>query len=97
MPPLTTAGLLYATPTCSGVPVEKVRPGCAATTTVSVRLAVCASASVACRVREEDPAAVGVPLTVPVAGSSVRPAGSEPAVRAQVNGPVPPLTTGVWL
>jgi hypothetical protein len=41
------------------------------------------------------PAAVGVPLTSPVAGSIVNPAGNVPLVRANVFGEVPPVDVGV--
>ena len=42
------------------------------------------------------PGVVGVPLITPVEVLSVKPAGSEPAVTAKVNGPVPPGAM-VWL
>lgn len=48
--------------------------------------------SVACTVMFDVPAVVGVPLTVQLFGASDRPAGSVPAVMAQMYGPVPPLT-----
>ena len=40
--------------------------------------------SVTCPVKLNVPGAVGVPVMAPVAGSSVRPGGSEPAVIAKV-------------
>ncbi len=43
------------------------------------------------------PAVVGVPLTSPVDGSRVSPAGRLPALTTQVNGPVPPVSVGCWL
>ena len=39
-------------------------------------------------------AAVGVPLTSPVAGSIVKPAGKVPLVTANVFGEVPPVDVG---
>jgi hypothetical protein len=47
-------------------------------------------------VKVEVPAAVGVPLIVPLAASD-RPAGSEPVVVDQVFPPDPPLAESVWL
>ena len=47
--------------------------------------------SVAVIVMAEVPAAVGVPVMVPVAGFIARPAGSVPVVRLQVIAPVPPI------
>src|SRR4051812_20327733 len=43
------------------------------------------------------PPAVGAPLIAPVAGSSVRPAGSAPAETDHVYGPAPPITLSVAL
>jgi hypothetical protein len=53
--------------------------------------------SVAMIVTVDDPAAVGVPDTVPAPaplGVKASPAGNVPLVRAYVIDPVPPLTTG---
>jgi hypothetical protein len=47
-------------------------------------------ASVAVIVKLYAPAVVGVPLTAPVDGSSVRPGGSDPAEIENVSGAVPP-------
>jgi hypothetical protein len=55
------------------------------------------SESVAVIVTVDDPAAVGVPDTVPAPaplGVRVSPAGSDPLVTAYVIDPVPPLTVG---
>ena len=54
-------------------------------------------ASVTLRVKFEVPAAVGFPLITPVDAASVKPAGSAPALRLQVNGVVPPEAVAVWL
>ena len=48
--------------------------------------------SVAVTVKANEPAAVGVPDSVPSA-ASVRPPGKAPEVTAQVNGGEPPLAT----
>jgi hypothetical protein len=42
-------------------------------------------------------AAVGVPVTIPVLASSMRPAGSVPDLMAHVNGAVPPRTKFIKL
>ena len=61
-----------------------------ATIMVSACEAVAFALSLTCTVKLEVPAAVGVPLIVPLAESE-RPAGSEPVVVDQVLPPVPPL------
>ncbi len=52
--------------------------------------------SVTSTVKFELPAAVGIPLIVPLAPSD-SPAGSEPALNDQLLPPVPPLAESVWL
>ena len=52
------------------------------------------SASVTVNVNRAAVAAVGVPVTVPLAESMLSPSGSGPPVTDQVYGPVPPATTG---
>ena len=42
-------------------------------------------------------ACCGLPLIEPDAGSSINPAGSAPAIRAKVKGPVPLWAFSVWL
>ncbi len=59
-----------------------VKLGCVESTTITVKSKV--------------PAAVGVPVIAPVAGSIVRPGGKVPAVTDQVNGGVPPSTLSVF-
>ena len=49
-------------------------------------------ASFTCSVKV--PAAVGVPVTAPVAAFSESPAGSEPVATEKVRGAVPPVTVG---
>ncbi len=48
--------------------------------------------SVAVTVKGNVPTTVGVPESAPVPGSRARPAGSAPAVTAQVGAPVAPAT-----
>ena len=43
------------------------------------------------------PAVVGVPVIAPVELLRVKPAGSEPAVMANVYGPTPPVAVADWL
>ena len=50
----------------------------------------------ACNVNTNEPAAVGVPLSTPLAGLSVRPGGSAPVAIDHVIGVVP-LAVNVWL
>src|SRR5882724_11547916 len=59
--------------------------------------AICAGEplSVRLKVIGKNPAVVGVPLIVPVAGSSVMPVGRAPLVMDQVKGAVPPVVAGV--
>ena len=61
-----------------------------ATFKVNSREAVTPSASVATTVNVNGPGTVGVPLIVP-SGANVRPGGREPAPRAKLKGPVPPV------
>ena len=52
--------------------------------------------SCTCKVKFDVPAAVGVPVIVPLAGFSVRPAGSEPVITVQLTyGGVPPAAVKV--
>src|SRR5688572_23225957 len=53
--------------------------------------------SVAVIVSGNEPDAVGVPDSTPVAASKVRPGGKAPAVIAYVYGGVPPVTVKAWL
>lgn len=65
---------------------------------VSALVAVCCGVpeSVACTVKFDMPLGpVGVPVIAPVAAFSVRPAGREPTVIAQVTAGVPPLEESV--
>ena len=59
-----------------------------------VKLAVTALAPVTVIVMVDVPAAVGVPLTSPVLGSKIRPAGSVPFVKVNDLGDWPPVETG---
>ena len=47
-------------------------------------------------VKLKEPPAVGVPLSTP-SDDNVRPAGSEPLVVVNVNGPVPPVVVIAWV
>src|SRR5262245_47435626 len=53
--------------------------------------------SVTLTVNSDLAACCGFPLIEPVAGSSINPAGSTPAAREKVKGPVPPSAFSVWL
>ena len=66
---------------------------------VAGKLAVCAGTeeSVAVRVNVEEPAVLGMPLIVPVAGASVSPAGNVPDVMLHVIGNVPPDAVGMYI
>ena len=70
-------------------------PSGSETVSLYVRAAVRPAASVAVTVKPDAPSAVGVPLTTPVAGSRVSPAGSVP-VTANVTGDRPPAVPTVW-
>jgi hypothetical protein len=52
--------------------------------------------SVAIAVKFDVPAEVGVPVILPLEGSSDNPAGRDPALMDQVYGSVPPEATSVW-
>jgi hypothetical protein len=62
---------------------------------VSVFVALAPAASATLNVMENDPDAVGVPLSAPAA-LKLNPAGSIPALTDHVYGVVPPLATNVW-
>jgi hypothetical protein len=77
--------------------VNVVQVGAAAITKVTVTGSLEPSESVAVIVTVDDPAAVGVPDTVPAPaplGVKANPAGNVPLVTAYVIDPVPPLTVG---
>ncbi|MNN84820.1 hypothetical protein D3C81_2020260 [compost metagenome] len=54
-------------------------------------------ASFACRVKVKLPAAVGVPLSTPVAASSARPVGKVPLLSVYTYGATPPPAVKAWL
>jgi hypothetical protein len=58
--------------------------------TANARLAVAVTLSVTWAVKLNVPAAVGVPLSTPLAGFSVSPGGGVPALTTQLRGSVPP-------
>jgi hypothetical protein len=60
---------------------------------VNTRSTAAPSASVTRIVNATVPVSVGVPVSSPVDGSSVIPAGTAPVATDQVNGAVPPLGT----
>jgi hypothetical protein len=70
--------------------------GAGATVMLSACEAVAFELSFTCTVKFAVPAAVAVPLIVPLAESE-RPAGSEPVDIDQALPPVPPLADSVWL
>ncbi len=62
-----------------------------AITTLNARVAVTEEASFTCTVKLNVPKADGLPLNVPVVGSSDVPAGRAPALTDQAKGPIPPV------
>ena len=95
--PVAVNDWLYAVPTVQFGSVDGAMVNTPEMVRVYARVPVCASESVACTVNEDVPAAVGVPLIMPVPAPSVRPAGSVPELTAHVTAPVAPLAVRVWL
>jgi hypothetical protein len=95
-PPVATSAELYATPTVP-VAVGQARVGGAGAMTILQLVDVVPAAvpleSTTWAVKVNVPAVVGVPVMLPVDGSSVRPAGSEPLVIENVYGGTPPVAT----
>ena len=90
-PPATAMAWLYGTPRVGAAKAVVVVVRGLLTAPLKAWLTCRPSASVAVTAKLNGAAVVGVPLTVPVAGSSVRPTGSVPAVTANVVGPRPPV------
>ena len=98
VPPLACSVAEYAVPAVPpGKDVVVTKGGCAvvATTILSAFVAMLFPASLTCIVKDAVPAVVGVPLICPVELFSVRPAGKEPEMIAQVYGVVPALACSV--
>src|SRR5579884_1503484 len=94
VPPVTVrAAPLNGTPTSPLVPLARhVRLGPPMMVKPQGRVAVAPVLSVTCS--EKVPATVGIPVTIPVVGSRLRPRGSVlPLARENVNGATPPLTS----
>jgi hypothetical protein len=98
VPPLACSVVEYAVPAVPpGSDAVVTKGGCIAVATaiLSVFVAALFPASFTCTVNDTVPKVVGVPLICPVVLFSVRPAGKEPVLIAQLYGVVPPLACSV--